>query len=113
MFRNPSTLFFVCVAALVTVGCGGTTPSGADAPGGGGSFTCGTVMCTTATQYCEESRATATGMIVTAFSCQAIPTSCTGTDFCTSPCFTGMTGFAGCGVSNFGSGSEYRVEIMR
>ena len=116
MFRIPSTLFFVCIATLATVGCGGSSDTDAgrgDAPGGSGTFTCGTAACTTARQYCEESMSTASGSLVSSFSCQALPASCSGADFCASPCFTGMAGYQGCGVSDFGSGKEYRVQIMR
>jgi hypothetical protein len=118
MFRYATSVFVLGIASLVAVGCGGSTDSdagpGNDAPGGGGgTFTCGTSMCTTASQYCEESISTATGSLVSTYSCLAIPASCSGTDFCMSACFTGMTGFQGCGVSDIGMGKEYNVRIMR
>lgn len=119
MFRYAfdMTTSFTFVA-LLAVGCGGGSGTdagpGHDAPGGGGGmFMCGTSMCTTASQYCEESISTATGSLVSTYSCQAIPSSCSGSDFCMSACFTGMTGFQGCGATDLGMGKEYNVRIMR
>ncbi len=114
MLRSALDIAAVLTAvSFLVVGCDGGSGTGAHDASGAGTFMCGTSMCTTASQYCEESISTATGSLVSTYSCQAIPSSCTGTDFCMSACFTGMTGFQGCSVTDLGMGKEHNVRIMR